>query len=389
MYVLIIYAILCGLIYRNLKREETMNKQKEYMIYGMIVLFFVLRFNLGKDLTAYIMVFNRSTSPIKDALKYHMQRNIGYNVWVDFVKLFTNRYSVYMLLTNILIMSICSYVIFKCSKNILLSLALFIGSGALEVYYSSGIRQMLSMTVFLYSFYKFLPEKKYWWYELGCFIALLCHECALPTFMIPLIQMNLDTIKEHKKRILIIATCVSLYFMYFTSTGLVESCRQHGISSPLQHVLMYFIYANWSFSVVGFVMELLFVCVVYMLFIFKNKEVDDFMYLQIVVFISTVFIYISFGGYSLISRVCDFVQFIMIIMIPNLISGIEKKKQCNALLVIFALNGFLLFTDLEYKIKSFNRVREDQITLSEYPYFTVFNKQKVNYWIDTLDVEKK
>ena len=89
-------------------------------------------------------------------------------------------------------------------------------------------------------------------------------------------------------------------------------------------------------------------------------------------------IYIIFLRFSLVSRVCDLIQVIFIILIPNLLSKIQVNKIKVALLAfIIVLNAFLLVTDLTYKINIMN----EDFTVKTYPYVSIFDIDTINRYL--------
>ena len=80
--------------------------------------------------------------------------------------------------------------------------------------------------------------------------------------------------------------------------------------------------------------------------------------------------------YPLVSRVCDLLQVIFIILIPNLIQFItSKKKQLLSFIVVFLLNGFLLYVDISEKS------RKTGYSVKEFPYISIFETEKIENFL--------
>ena len=60
-----------------------------------------ISFPIGRDLDSYVYIFNRVSSPIGDALQYHMQRNIGFNVLLYYSKQIYNNYIFFRIILKI------------------------------------------------------------------------------------------------------------------------------------------------------------------------------------------------------------------------------------------------------------------------------------------------
>lgn len=126
-------------------------------------------------------------------------------------------------------------------------------------------------------------------------------------------------------------------------------------------------------------MEIVLTSLIFFLYIVADKSEDtDFDFFQIITSFFALLIYIIFSRFSLVSRVCDLIQVIFIILIPNLLSKIQVNKIKVALLAfIIVLNAFLLVTDLTYKMNIMN----EDFTVKTYPYVSIFDKDTINRYL--------
>lgn len=73
-------------------------------------------------------------------------------------------------------------------------------------------------------------------------------------------------------------------------------------------------------------MEIVLTALIFFLYIMADKSKDtDFDFFQIITSFFALLIYI-FQDFHLVSRVCDLIQVIFIILIPNLLSKIQVNK---------------------------------------------------------------
>ena len=94
--------------------------------------------------------------------------------------------------------------------------------------------------------------------------------------------------------------------------------------------------------------------------------------------------------YDLISRVTDFLQIIQLILIPALIEAIpDAKKKMLSFIAVFLLNGFLLYVDCTANLKRISDQFNHEYTLTEYPYVTVFETDRVNYYVNLINLEER
>lgn len=380
MYILLLYVALAILIF-TLFIKNCNSKKLQILISVLLIAFLVCRFNIGPDLKAYLNTYNRVSDPIKDTLSYHMNRNFAFTLLSYICKDLFKEYRWFAFCVNIISMGLVSYTIFKHSKNYLLSILIFIGSGFLEVYYSSGIRQSLAMSVFMFAFFEFLPKKQYLKYYICSIIACLFHEAAVITLVIPILSICLNFIKENQKKVLVVS-CVTTAILFGIASFVMPILAELiGYSTPLTHVLQYFV--KNSFSILGIGMECVLTGLVLILYK-ESKTKDEFEYFQVIVSVFIFLVYIVLAKFSLFSRVCDLVQVIFIVLMPNLVMQISNKKKASVLLaIVMVLNLYLLYSDMTYKINRLNTHYDKEFTLENYPYVSVFDSANVNKYLES------
>ena len=369
MYVLVIYGVigLLGLLKHFI--DEKKYRNISICIFILTMLFFTIRLNMGNDIPEYLIAYDRVENPIYDAIHYHLSRNIGFTTLALICKKIFGSYSMFLLTCNALTSIIITYIVFKHSKNILLSLMIFIGSGYLEVYYSSGIRQSLAMTIFLFSYFEFLENKQYIKYYIGILVAFSFHDVALVGFILPLALKQLNKIKENKIKKGTIIVVIALLLSFLSSFALTTLFNIVGSDYTWNHILSYF--SGQSFSVIGLGLQFVITLMCIILYVIGNEKSEN-TYLQILTIFVSLLIYILLVRFPIVSRVCDYLQVILIITIPNILESISsKKKYILSFLFVWTLNGYLLYADMKEKIK-----KMDDITLESYPYVTLFEQEK-------------
>ena len=373
MYVLLIYALLgiFGFLYilMNIKNKEKISM----FIFIAIALFFLIRFNVGQDIKTYLLSYDRVTNPIKDTLTYNANRNFGFTLLIYLCKKLSLSYPWFIFVTNLIALASITYITFKYSKNILLSLLMFVGSGYLEVYYASGLRQSIAMAIFLFIFYEYLPKKQYGKYYIGAVIACLFHEVAFVILLIPLLHKYLDSIRKNWKKLMIGSLVATVLISFLVSYVAPKIAYAIGFNDAITHLALYFM--TQSFSVLGIGLEVVISGLCMLLFVL-NDDKNDWKFFEEVVIFFSLLVYILMIRYPLVSRVCDLIQVITLISIPNVIQSItSKKKQVLALGIVFLLNGFLLYSDLKQKLKSTG------YTFENYPYITIVEQQKIDNFL--------
>ena len=376
MYVLVIYVL--TFIAGVLELEKKISRKQALCIFAVIATIFLFRYNIGLDNGIYKYLFERVQNPITEAFYYHASRNVGFNLLEYIVKNIFHSYTVFVFVVNLLVLGFTSYMILKYSYSILFSLGIFISSGFLQVYYSSGIRQACAMAIFFFAFYKTLPKKKYGEYYFWSLIACSFHESAIITLLFPGILKYIAYIKENQKKMFITGSLISIILFFVTGIVAPFIAKKIGYDAPISHILSYF--TGESFSFLGLAMEFVLTGIIILLYVWNDDKEDDFIYFQVVISVFTLWFYIIFGKFSLISRICDLIQVIFIILIPYLLVHIQDIKKKTLLLIIILLSsGFILFADINATCKNIqkNKGYED-FTVQTFPYFTVFDEQEIN-----------
>lgn len=382
MYVLIIYLLLGVAALYSLLAGEKRNIKVEWILYGGVVLLFVFRFSLGQDTDVYSWLFSNVTNPLKDALHSHTMRNVVFTTYAFLIKLVVKEFRWFVFVSNLIFFGVITWIVKQHSDYPLVSLLLVVGSGLLEVYAGSGLRQAMATVLFLYAFYEFLPKKQFVLYELFILMAIGCQEIAAAAVPIPLLYLLGKRFKEHPYRVTAILVLIGVAMLEVTYDGLprIENyfINQYGYAPVWTHVLAYF--HDREFSIAGIGMEAVFLIGIMILFYLSDqKQHTDFFRLELLTFIYSTVIYFAMSMYPLMSRCSDLLQSIMIVLVPELFSMIvSKRRVCASFAAVFLLNGFLLFVDLNEKCKYLTSSGLWETSITTYPYVTVFDASTVH-----------
>lgn len=379
MYIFIVYLLLAAVLLYELLKQKRYPNLEAVLFFGILV-FFACRFNLGRDFVGYFTTHRYFLTHQEEMLQYASTRNPGFFYMMYLFMKITPEYRLFMFFVNVLTLSLCGWTIWKHSNHILFSLLIFIGSGLLEVYYVSGMRQMISMSIFLFAFYTFLSKRKFWWYELFCLLALSFHETAVPTFFVPLLFAVLPRFKKQPIKVSLITAGVSILCSIFVGIGIPRILDLFSFNANYhwQYAMVYSYFQNINPSVLGICMEVLFGAGILLLYQWAEDK-NDWTSFQTLVFFASVCLYICFSGFNLMSRVADYMQIIMVILLPELVSQIKvHHKQILAFAGIAILNLFLLFMDMHSNVPAVGIIFNEPYDEFHYPYFTVFEKARID-----------
>lgn len=378
MYVLFTYV---GLAVLSFVRLFT-NRYKK--IDGLILIGFsillIVRYTVGSDSWIYEMVFQRSIDPIYDFIHFDdLSRNIGFNAVIWLSKTLFGEYRYFMLVFNLIIISLCSYTIYKYSENPLISMTLFTGIGIFALYFSSHFRQMLAMAIFLYAFYQYLMKGKVLKYIIAVLIASLCHDAAFICILLPLITQNASKISKHLKTIMVVLFCLALgvaLFLQFALPVLIQNLPIAVYRMNIFHLFRYLFSPH--FSIASFIRYTLIGIATLLLFLkTRDSDTNDMSLKQMLVLYFSFLFYLCFSNYSLVARFCDVLNIICIIYWANQICAINTMKIKTLLsLIIFCFCGLLLVNDLKDEFLYIERDYPN-ITFETYPYYTVFDSVSI------------
>ena len=378
MYIYLIYGALAAWLLIALFREKS-NTRADRILFLALGILFAVRFNMGPDQDTYYYLFHWIETPVKGVFEYGFQRNLLFSILVYWSKVFLKEYRWFILIVNLICMGLMSYVVWKKSRNLLLSMLLFLGAGYMAVYYSSAIRQMIAMCLYLFGFYEFLPKKQYLRYEIFAIAAVLFHEAALPALVIPLLYRLVPVFQKKPGKLIGISLCIAIGLtVIFTAVlpPLVQSIAGTPWA-PFMHILKYLLAPSASFM--GIAMESVFGVGILILYHEMDSHDEEFLQFEVLVFLFSVFLYFCFSSFSLMSRVSDFLQFIIVILLPEMLSRISSRKRRAAVLMsLIVLNGFLLYKDLSDILPKIS----EGMTLNDYQYFTVFEKEKTDRFLE-------
>ena len=123
-----------------------------------------------------------------------------------------------------------------------------------------------------------------------------------------------------------------------------------------------------SFSLAGLVMRLLLCVIVIVTYISVKEEHKEEYKFSVFVYLVTTFVYIAFSSYSLVSRACDYVAVIELILIPNMIVDGNSSfiNKCMILLYI-AMNFTMMIDDMRYH----TTVQVGKFDVTKYPYVSI------------------
>ncbi|MCM1054448.1 MAG: EpsG family protein [Bacteroides sp.] len=153
-----------------------------------------VRYRVGYDYSMYAIGFFKMVIKGFSKMSY-LDWEIGYILLNKIVGMFTAQPGAIMVVTTVLILSGPAYLIARYSKNVYLSVFLYVN---FYLFYldMNYLRQALAMSVMCFA-YGFLRDKKFWRFLLLVIIASTFHFTALymiPVYFVSLLKINSRTL---------------------------------------------------------------------------------------------------------------------------------------------------------------------------------------------------
>lgn len=184
-----------------------------------MALMFALRYKrIGGDTIGYVRAFesirNFSWSYCFSGESRH---EIGFLLYEKVISVFTDNYTVYFIITAIILFGVLGRFAYKYSGNPYIFLFLFITLGTYQ-FYLTGLRQALAMTICLLAF-DFIVSKKFWKFVFTVAVGYFFHKSAI----VFLIAYPLCNVKKMSNSIALYGvTTVGLAVSFTVFSGFVN-----------------------------------------------------------------------------------------------------------------------------------------------------------------------
>lgn len=180
----------------NSEEQERLKRKLLFIAILPIVLLFVLRYKyIGADTIGYVRFFQGEVRKysFEDLLSEDLMRiEVGYRVYVKFISLLTDNYTVFFLINAIVIFGTLYKFSLKYTNNPFIFFYLFITLGTYQ-FIETGLRQALAMTICLWAV-DFIKNRRPIRFLLLVALAYLFHKSA----MIFLLLYPLCMIKRYR-----------------------------------------------------------------------------------------------------------------------------------------------------------------------------------------------
>ena len=196
-----IFIYLTFLAFLSLYFEDKKTEIKILLVPTFCLFLFLAGFRkptVGGDLNVYVSLFEQNALKLPEFSKIFKSRfEIGYILSNQMIHSISTHYTVLLLIFAIITLSIWFYVLMKYSKNVYISLMIYLSSLGMFLYSLSNIRQGLSVAIGFLGFY-FLFEKKNIRGIICIFLAPLFHSSGVICIIFLFLRNEVNMIKERK-----------------------------------------------------------------------------------------------------------------------------------------------------------------------------------------------
>lgn len=364
LFLLAITPILVRFLFNDNDIDSTPKRRLIYLLCCGIIIFIVLaarsQYVGSPDTNTYCKLFDTLKNyPSFSLVKEEKQMDkslfifseVLFYLYLWIISRITQN-SQFLLIINSAIIIFCTfYFIYKNSKNVMLSVLVFVCFGLLT-FSMNGMRQALAMSICLLSF-EFVKQRKFILFAIIIFISMLFHKTAI--FFLPI--YFLTNFKYNIKTLIAYLVIYGLLFIFgnkiATLFGMLSakdySTDQTSESGGYMTILIYCItiglmvlYCHNQLKTDGWIRCLFFTCIIGLsLYLFR---------------------YFLSQGYE---RICYYYYYSTLILIPEAVDNLDKKNKTiyTYLLATFAILLFMYrvnntnFKDFELLVNNINLLR--------------------------------
>ncbi|MBD5116543.1 MAG: EpsG family protein [Ruminococcaceae bacterium] len=190
----IFLIIVWALIFRIGKKTKLKQILFVAICFLQCILISAVRYRVGYDYSMYAIGFFKMVIKGFSKMSY-LDWEIGYILLNKIVGIFTAQPGAIMVVTSVIIMAGPAYLIARYSKNVYLSVFLYVN---LYLFYldMNYLRQAIAMSILCFA-YGFLRDKKFWRFLLLVIIASTFHFTAIymiPVYFVCLLKINSRTL---------------------------------------------------------------------------------------------------------------------------------------------------------------------------------------------------
>ena len=325
-------------IYGSVINKSRPSECKRYLIISSAVLLFVSTFRAwsycGFDTFRYVQMYVENMSVSYHDIIFSLERDKFYHVFTKFLShIFGGNPYLFLGFYALVFLGSASYLIYKESKNVFISMVIFITLGFF-FFSMNGLRQCVAMSFILMSYFP-LKERRFVKFAIYIFLGSLFHGACL----IFLLAYFATAFKLNWRMVAIYIVVLAL-FTYFGKDILgtfIEEASQYDVR--YESYKTYESHANWS----GFIQQVLLLGLSLVYYKRATAKYPEAQLLYTLIFLSIIFQGMAVFVAEMF-RVAMFFNIFFILLLPMVYDVLPKNnRQIILFLFVLFLTAYYLF----------------------------------------------
>lgn len=341
------------------------------------ILISALRYDVGTDyFYRYVPDYNNIVNGVNvDNLE------IGFRLLIKLCILITKDYQILFVLTSIITITLFMYTMHKQSKDIILSVCIFLLGGFF--FQSLNIlRQYMAIAMVFFS-YRYLLKNKYWIFILGVTLAFFIHNASIVCLILLILK---DREIFNFKNVLIIALII-----FILGTPLINMFKSV-IENTRFNVYIDSVYDRGEMRKLTILSNLILYIFMYALYIVRKKNnkitKEDILYINMQG-LTLTFIMLS-SKFYLFFRIAYYFMIFQIISIPYFIKTIDLKDLYDYYIEKMLKNKISIKNNIVMKIPTFLTIMIILYYSVILTYTNIFNNdEEVTPYRSIINTERK
>lgn len=370
-------AIFLGLLY--LSYYEFRGKKIKYLslevLFILVTLLTVIRYGQGTDYFAYMSIYDKtpsltSVSNFTELFKANSEFEFGYVFLMSIFKTLGLNFTIFCGVAGVVTMLLIYRFIKQNSKLPITSFAIFYVFYYL-VYVLSGIRQGLAIAIFVGIGIDLYKRKKYKEFALLILLTATIHVSVLITFVIVIIDKLGDNYKFY-----VALGLLAILIIYFNFDVTLINLLPEFLSEKLSMYL-----TDGRASMMSFVNRFTVLALV-LFYSFRERKDKDIVLLKKLYIFSFVLYVLTMKSMTISTRVTLYFKVFEVVLIPNVVMNLLKNDEKFKALQLYVAAMLIVSALLIKTLNAFldEGYYKDHVNVINYPYVTVFNKDRIWYY---------
>lgn len=344
LYVLLYVGLFGFVLFESSKQYSQLSKPMAWFVMVIMTLFIGLRWETGTDWGPYKELFDFIELDWTFLINvYHF--DVGYVLFNGFVRLFSDNYTVFLLINAFVTIYILYRLVIKISPYPNLSLFLFYSAFMLAQFMGSN-RRMMAMVFILWGFY-YLYERRKLAFAIMIALAFLFHRSSLICFVVLFVPRNIFSIQKTVV-VLFLSLIIGLLQLPAKLIGVAGAVLSTVTNNPIVEKMLFYSETgdeHLATSTGSLVLSTILavakrsVFLIFYFYVMRKNDID-----RLTQYIFNIYIF-GFAGYlmfvgSFFQMLTTYFALVEVVLLGRMYSYTAGKAKIVILMIIFAY-GFV------------------------------------------------